>query len=150
MIQAVDYVPIESQVLSDVDGQTQYWPYKKAGRSFRISKKRDGIVLPIGILGKCVKASIANCREDIIYADIPEDENYVEYLIKQWNFSKIIADRLTKGRQSFVCIPRMDSAKSRILFIIYLDARRGAIFDDLTEEKIEDHLRLITQTLTAE
>jgi len=125
LLQAVDYFPIHSQ-LSDRRN------YRKNGRRFRmfkVARKENNTLRPVGILGRATIDSVTKSESNIYHESFTSQKPFIEHMVSNWNFTNFQAERLTKDRKSYLCFAMTDHTKSELLGIIYFDSRQTRAFD---------------------
>lgn len=148
--QAVDYYP----ALSRIDDQN-YHVNGKAGRTFRVARKSNGKVKPVGMLGRVAIEAIRQQKFNIYLQKITptamaSDAAFVSHMISHWNFPERQANRITLNRRIYMCLPMMDSSSTHLLGILYIDARTEDAFTKNTGKKAQKYLPQFAKLLTGE
>jgi hypothetical protein len=146
IVQLVNYYPRYGK---EQDYFNEYRINKHRGRVRKVAKKDQQKIKPIGIVGNCIFASLKNHNALIIIDNLDGKEDFQEYMITAWNYSKASAKRLTQDRRSYMCITLMESGETDILGVIFMDARTPNTFTERTIEMVQPYLPRIAEALTA-
>lgn len=147
--QIVNYVPKVSRLTYT---SNKYRKNKCSGRIRRIARL-DKVSISednyqsIGLVGKCYVDSKREQEAKMQIEQIGDGENFVDYMVENWNFLPFEATRLTQDRRSYLSVALMNSSKSDILGILFFDSSSQYTFNKHIGNKIQKYLPRIAKLL---
>lgn len=141
--QIVPYVPKRSQI-----NDKTFRDNGRPGRIYDFTENKDDNIVAIGIVGQCAIDSISKCEPGIYHEEVPDDINFIEYMVENWNFSESRAMSLSSNRRSYLCLSMMDAGQSDLLGIIYLDSCDPKALVKSTGTHAQKYLPRIARVLT--
>ena len=84
LLQAVDYFPKHS-LLPD---RRNYHKNGRRFRMFKVAKKEDSTLKPIGILGRATIDSVTKSESNIYHESFTSQKPFVEHMVNNWNFRR--------------------------------------------------------------
>lgn len=147
LVQLIDYYPpYENGSFEPLEFRKN----KTKGRIRQVARidHRNAKILPIGILGSCAFLSIRNHEPKIMFDRIRDGEDFEAHMIKT-NFTKYGAKRLNHERKSYMCVPLMDTTKTDIIGLIYMDSKSDSTFlnENGIKSSIEPYLRMVAEVI---
>jgi hypothetical protein len=146
--QVVDYMPrlggVAPRKLSQ-NGQ--------AGRRFRVARRDNKDILPVGILGRCavdsVRKQVPQIQvEYLLSNDLNDPAAFMKLMVSKWNFHERQARRLTVDRRAYMCLSMMDASRSHLLGILYIDSCKADALPTQLGEKAQSYLPGFAELLT--
>jgi hypothetical protein len=140
--QLVDYYPSRGEKRG-----RRFRPSGRSGRVFSVCRKIGDEELPIGILGYCTMVSLNDQAAKILHEEVPEEVDFIKYMVENWHFTERQAKQLTPDRRSYMCISIMNKESTELTGIIYCDSSNPKAFPNELDEKFETYLPRIATTL---
>lgn len=147
MRQLVYYEPRMSEVAEE--GSPSYRRNGPPGRITRISRHKDGLERPIGILGKTAFESIYNRLPQMYVETIPDGVDFQKRMVENWNFTPAEARVLSQDRRSYLAISIPDQNSSALLGVLYCDSRDPTALNRKVGDKAAKYLPHIARIITS-
>ena len=142
IIQLIDYYPT-------ISGSEFIQNYSRKGRVMKVARKREGKLVPIGVVGMCIFESLkSTSRATEPHAIIKNiSRGYLKRFLRRQNFTEPEIKKLTPNRLSYACFPIMNHDKMDILALLYFDSSIKDELDRVFCSKIENYLPRIAKIM---